>query len=147
MNKQCYTCLAQSGERPIFPEGRITSGTFWTVGHGFPVGMKGWLVIVLKRHIEALHQVTSEEFQELSELIERLSKALRELLNCEKEYLMCFAEAEHFNHIHFHLVAKPAHLPSELKGPKIFAMLNTDTASSLNKVELVEFCRKLKNLV
>jgi len=49
---------------------------------------------------------------------------LRDQLNCEKEYLFCFSEADSFNHIH--IAPKPRGLPPEFKGPRIYAMLRDD---------------------
>lgn len=46
---------------------------------------------------------------------------LYEVLECEKEYVSCYAEMEHFRHIHVHVFAKPHDLPEEWKGGKSFA--------------------------
>ena len=70
--------------------------------HAYPVQRIGWMVIVLKRHAEALHDLTAEEFTELGQIQSRLTHVLFEELHCEKEYSICFGEAENFAHIHFH---------------------------------------------
>ncbi len=38
------------------------------VDHAYPTSHLGWLVIVLKRHVEALHELRKEEFVELAEI-------------------------------------------------------------------------------
>ncbi|MGO8946882.1 MAG: hypothetical protein ACLQUY_04295 [Ktedonobacterales bacterium] len=43
-------------------------GTHWVVDHAYPTSHLGWLVIVLKRHVEALHELRKEEFVELAEI-------------------------------------------------------------------------------
>ena len=74
--------------------------------HAYPTRMKGWLVLVLKRHAEALHELSTEEYTEMAALLERTVRLLRSEMGCAKEYAMCFAEAEHFNHIHLHVVPR-----------------------------------------
>ena len=64
----CYTCRSLSGERRISPGPTIVEGRYWMLEHAYPTCLKGWLVIVLKRHVEALHGLTREEFIELGEL-------------------------------------------------------------------------------
>jgi diadenosine tetraphosphate (Ap4A) HIT family hydrolase len=103
--------------------------------------MKGWLV--LKRHVEALHELSVEEFREMADLQAQGAKALRKILKCEKEYAMCYAEAPGFKHVHVHLVAKAPDLPEELVGPRIFAMLKADV-SAVPREEIRKFCEVLQ---
>lgn len=119
---ECYSCKSNSGEKRISPGPTIYEGEYWLIEHAYPAKLKGWLVIVTKRHVETLHELTTDEFAELGFLCEKTTKLLHELLDCEKEYSMCLAELKHFNNIHFHIVPKPRDLPSELKGANIFAM-------------------------
>ena len=72
----------------------------------------------------------------------KLAQVMRTGAFSEKEYMMCFAEGEHFHHIHF--VAKPVNLPAEAKGPRIFSMLNIDERHAIPTFELKTFCEKLK---
>ena len=44
----------------------------------------------------------------------------------KKVYVALFAEAKHFPHIHFHLIPRPARLPTRLRGPLIFELMRTD---------------------
>jgi len=142
---ECYTCKSTSGEQRISPGPTIYEGNYWLVEHAYPSKLKGWLVILTKRHVETLHELSKEEFAELAEISEKTTKILQETLNCEKEYSMCLAEAEHFNHIHFHIVAKPHDLPTELKGAKIFAMLKVEEQDAIPPAEIKELCEELKN--
>lgn len=117
--RDCYSCLANSGERPISPGCRIYEGTHWYVEHAFPTKVIGWIVIVLKRHTEALHDLSVEEFEELGQIQFASAKALNKVLNTQKEYCACFAEADHFHHIHFHIVPVSRETPKEFHGPKL----------------------------
>ncbi len=142
---ECYSCKSISGEKRISPGPVIYEGRYWLIEHAYPSKLKGWLVIITKRHVETLHELTKEEFAELGEICEKTTKLLHEILGCEKEYIMCFAELEHFNHIHFHIVPKPHDLPRELRGAKVFAMLKVEEKDAIPRKEIKEFCESLKN--
>jgi diadenosine tetraphosphate (Ap4A) HIT family hydrolase len=96
-------------------------------------------VLLPKRHIEALHELTRDEFLELAEIEYRLVQAMHADGSVEKEYLMCFAEGEGFHHVHLHLVPKPADLPADLKGPRIFTLLQVDEEHAIAPEELRRF--------
>ena len=140
---ECWTCRSNSGEQRISPGQTIYDGKYWFVEHAYPVKQKGWIVIVLKRHAEALHELSSDEFMELGSIQSRLAKLLREVLNCQKEYVSCYAEKEHFQHIHFHVFAKPYDLPDNLFGGKSFALINVSKEEAISPDEIKEFCRLL----
>lgn len=141
---ECYTCRSISGERRISPGPTIFEGEFWLVEHAYPCRMVGWLVLVLKRHVEALHELSGEEFAELGELQGRVARLLHGEMGCEKEYMACFAEAEHFRHVHVHMVAKDKGLPPELKGTAIFAMLKATDEEAVPPDEIKAFCEEMK---
>jgi len=140
----CYSCKSTSGEKRISPGPTIYEGEYWLVEHAYPCGMVGWLVLALKRHAEALHELSEEEFAELSKLQHHVATILHQELGCEKEYVACFGEAAHFNHIHFHVVAKPHNLPDELRGTGIFRMLKV-TEEEAPRDMIREFCEHLKS--
>ena len=140
---KCLTCLSNSGEKRISPGPMIYEGIYWYLEHAYPTSLKGWLVAVLKRHVEALHELTPEEFTELGIIQARATKLLFETLNCEKEYVMCLAEGEGFHHIHFHIVPKPRNLPDELKAARIFALLKVTAEEALPPQEVKAFCELL----
>lgn len=146
----CLTCLNLSGERRISPGPFIYEGTYWMVDHAYPTTHLGWLVILPKRHIEALHELTKEEFQELADIEYQLVQVMHSDSSIQKEYLMCFAEGEGFHHVHIHVVPRPADLPEHLKGPRVFALLTTDEEYAIAAQELTAFCedftRKLQAL-
>ena len=80
----CLTCKSISGEKRISPGPTIHEARFWYIEHAYPCKLKGWLVLVLKRHVEALHDLTQEEFLELGELQFRLSRLLSDELKAAK---------------------------------------------------------------
>jgi diadenosine tetraphosphate (Ap4A) HIT family hydrolase len=141
---ECWTCRSNTGEKRISPGPTIFEGNYWLVEHAYPVKVIGWLVIVLKRHAEALHELTSEEFAELGQIQARLIPLLHKELHCEKEYISCYAEMEHFRHIHVHIFARPIDLPEELKGGNSFAFLKVKPEAAVPPDEIIRFCESLK---
>ncbi len=134
----------QFREQRISPGPTIYEGEYWLVEHAYPIKM-GWLVIVLKRHLEALHDLSPEEFAELASLQSQATRSLFEELNCQKEYISCYGEAEGFSHIHFHVFAKPADLLEELKGGKSFNLLKVSREEAIPAGEVIAFCELLQN--
>ena len=142
---ECWTCRSNSGERRISPGPTIYEGNYWLVEHAYPVKVAGWIVIVLKRHAEALHELMAEEFAELAQIQARLILLLHEELHCEKEYISCYAEMEHFRHIHFHVFAKPADLPDALRGGGSFALLKVPPEEAVPTSQIISFCELLRD--
>ena len=93
---ECWTCKSNTGEKRISPGPTVFDGKYWLVEHAYPVKTIGWLIIVLKRHAEALHELTTEEFAELAWIQGKFIHLLHEELSCEKEYISCYAETGHF---------------------------------------------------
>lgn len=140
----CWTCKSNTGEKRISPGPTIFEGRYWLVEHAYPIRRLGWLVIVLKRHSEALHELSAEEFAELGYIQSETVKVLFEETHCEKEYISCYAETEHFHHIHFHVFAKPVDFPDELKGGKSFTLLKVAPEEAIPADEVISFCESLK---
>jgi diadenosine tetraphosphate (Ap4A) HIT family hydrolase len=138
----CLSCLSNSGARRISPGPTIYDGTYWLIEHAYPCSLPGWLVIVAKRHVEALHDLTAEERAELAILQFKAIAALRETFGCRKEYLVCFAESEGFEHIHFHVVPRADGLEESLKGTKAFTLL-TARGDNLTPKTVQETCAQL----
>jgi diadenosine tetraphosphate (Ap4A) HIT family hydrolase len=141
----CWTCRALSGEARISPGPSIWKGEYWTVEHAYPVAAVGWLVIVLNRHVEALHGLSEVELQELAAIQALAIRALHEETHCEKEYLSCYAEAAHFRHIHFHLFAKSSTLPADFVGAKSFALLRPTDNETVPGEEIAAFCEAIRD--
>jgi diadenosine tetraphosphate (Ap4A) HIT family hydrolase len=139
----CLSCESISGKKRISPGKIIYQGKYWVVDHAYPSQLLGWLVIVLKRHAEALHELTCEEFAELAQILEKTVKTLHEEFKTEKEYISCFAEGENFKHIHVHVMPRMAELADELKGPRIFSLLKEDDTKAVPKQLIVELSERL----
>ena len=133
---ECWSCRSNSGERRISPGQTIHLGEFWQVEHAYPTRLPGWLVIVLRRHAEALHELKPEEFAEFATVLEHTCRLLHEVLHCEKEYVACYAEMDHFRHVHFHVVPRAKDLPREFAGTKSFALLQVSESDALPREQI-----------
>lgn len=141
---KCLSCKSLSGEKRISPGPTIYEGKYWVVEHAYPVKLLGWLVIVLKRHLEAVHNLTIEEMVELGQIINKTTKLLHSKLKTEKEYVACFAESEGFSHVHFHIVPRTKDFPKNIRGSKSFSLLSYTEIGSIQKDKIIELCEYLK---
>lgn len=121
MPRNCYAC-DQSGPDAPFRE-RFVREAGWRVAHDFNSSLEGWLILAPLRHIHALDELTADEALALGDLLRRSAVALRSVTGCEKTYVMLFAEAEGFAHLHVHVVPRMADQPVDRRGPDIFGYL------------------------
>jgi diadenosine tetraphosphate (Ap4A) HIT family hydrolase len=139
----CYSCQALRGERRISPGERIYEGQHWVIDHAWPTTLVGWVVLVLRRHAAALHELTADEFAEMGTLTARAVQTLHAETGCTKEYLACFAEALHFNHVHIHIVPRAADLPHTVHGPRIFTLLQPNEGEQATERAVQAFCAQM----
>lgn len=144
----CKVCQSFSGEEAFFPEAVVHETALWRVGHAYNTVFVGWFVADLKRHVEALHDLTDEEFAELKNIVQGLSRALRVVMDTKKEYFAIFAEGEGFQHVHAHIVARTEEFDMQYKGPKCFGLLKSDPeAVAAARPMILELCRKIKEKI
>ncbi len=141
----CLSCQSNTGRRRISPGPPIHEGEFWLIEHAYPTSLLGWTVIVLRRHAEALHELTDAEFAELARLQGAVARALRAAFGCAKEYSICYAEIAGFEHIHFHLVPRAPGLPADERGGAVFGHLKAREA--VPAADVVRACEELARLV
>ena len=79
----------------------------------------------------AIHELTPIEVESLGPMIRSLSVALRDVVGCQKTYVMQFAEAAGHSHVHFHVVPRMADFTDEQKGPNVFTFLRVPESEQL----------------
>jgi len=79
----------------------------------------GWFVVAPVRHVEQVDALDPDEQSALGPLLAEVAGALRAETPCEKVYVSVFAEV--LKHLHVHVIARPADLPAEERGPRLFA--------------------------
>ncbi|MFJ2394775.1 HIT family protein [Streptomyces sp. NPDC087843] len=119
----CYTCGMEAEFDDLPPRECVAHDRLWRVAHVFDTTVRGWLVLLPRRHVTAVHDLTDVEASALGVWQVRLSRALRSVTGCAKTYVVQFAEAEGFAHVHFHIVPRMADLRPEHRGPGIFELL------------------------
>ena len=121
----CRTCelAARRDSGEASPWELITRTRSWDVAHAYNTAIEGWLVLVARRHITALADMTDDEARELGPLIRAVSSALRDGVGCVKTYVAQFAEDPRHPHVHVHVIPRQADQPAELTGPRIFSQL------------------------
>ena len=144
--KTCSSCESNTGRRRISPGPPIHAGEFWLVEHAYPTSLLGWTVIVLRRHVEALHELTDGEFAELAQLQAAVARALRTAFGCAKEYSVCYAEMAGFEHVHFHLIPRAAGLAPAERGGAMFSHLKSPDRA-VPPADVVDACGTLARLV
>ena len=111
------------------PRERILVQGGWRIALAFNSSLPGWLVLVPTRHVTALHELSVEESEEMGLLARRASIALQQVTGCLKTYLMLFAEAEGFDHLHVHVVPRMPDFSDDVRGPRVFTFLSEDAAT------------------
>lgn len=144
MSSECLSCLGLAGTPRVSPGPPIHVSTYWQVEHAYPSKLVGWLVVVLRRHAIALHELTSAEFAELGQVLELTVRLLHETLGPAKEYAACFAEARGFEHIHFHVVPRAHDMPEELMGAGSFELIRVSHADAADPADVKAFCETLR---
>ncbi|MFI6586533.1 HIT family protein [Embleya sp. NPDC050493] len=119
----CHSCEQEARFGGLPSRERVAFDAWWRVAHAFDSALPGWLVLVPRRHVVSVAELTDDEAGALGTWQVALARALREVTGCAKTYVAQFAEREGFAHVHFHIVPRPPDLAAELRGPRAFAML------------------------
>lgn len=84
-----------------YKELEITEGQYWKVGLHSNQFYLGRCVVVLKRHVDDLLDVTEEERGELFDITKRLRDTVRELFNVDMFNYAAFGNEVGHTHLHF----------------------------------------------
>ncbi|MEV3858241.1 HIT family protein [Streptomyces sp. NPDC050095] len=123
MTPFCHACDAEACFAELPPRERIACDAHWRVAHAYNSALPGWLVLLPRRHVTAVHELTDAEAATLGRWQVGLSRALRDVTGCAKTYVVQFAEAEGFAHVHFHVVPRTERLTVAQRGPGVFELL------------------------
>jgi diadenosine tetraphosphate (Ap4A) HIT family hydrolase len=139
----CYTCDREARADHLPPRESIAADDYWRVAHSFNSALPGWLVLLPRRHVTSVGGLTDAEAEGLGTWQVRLSRALHQVLGCRKTYIGQFAESEGFAHVHFHVIGKPLDLAHELRGHRIFQMLNSADHPPVSPQQMDEIASEL----
>lgn len=136
VSEDCYSCRQDASYDTLPPRERIASDTLWRAAHSFGTSLPGWLVLLPRRHVTSIADLTDDEATGLGLWQVRLSRALHETTGCAKTYVAQFAEKSGFEHVHFHVVPRMADLAPDSRGPDVFALLNPTEAERVSTAEM-----------
>lgn len=147
--KQCMTCELVSrrnaGDVPLWDCIRRTQ--FWDVVHSYNTALAGWLVLVARRHVEAIDELTDDEAVELGRLMRQASIALREVTGCIKTYVIQFAEHQDHPHVHFHIVPRMADQPDNRRSVRIFEYLGVPEEERVSEERMNEIAARVRDIL
>lgn len=113
--------------------------------HSYDTSLEGWLVLVARRHITAVAEMTDEEARELGPLIKAVSAALHEVVGCEKTYIAQFAEHPDHPHVHGHVIARRADLPEHARGPLVFSQVGVEGSGRVSEGRMNEIASSVRS--
>lgn len=106
--------------------------------------MLGWIVLVVRRHVAAIADLTDDEAAALGPLVRNVSRALHEHVGCQKTYVIQFAEHPQHRHVHVHVVPRPEGLTEDEVGPGIFKFLGVDEADRISEADMNALAANLR---
>jgi diadenosine tetraphosphate (Ap4A) HIT family hydrolase len=139
----CYTCRQNDLIGTLPPRDLVAFDEHWRVGHAFDSALPGWLVLVPRRHVVSIADLTDDEAATLGSWQVRLARALRAVTGCAKTYVMQFAEQEGFAHVHFHIVPRMPDQPADRRGPRVFGYLGVPADQRLSEQQRDEVAAAL----
>ncbi|MCG8350389.1 MAG: HIT family protein [Chloroflexales bacterium] len=147
--RRCDTCTRliarDQGTAPLWDA--IYRADFWDVAHSCNTSLAGWLVLIARRHIETIAELTQPEALELGLLLKRVSHAVQAATGCVKTYVVQFAEADEHPHVHFHIVPRMADQPRERCGPHVFAHLGVAEHERVDEATMNELARRIRAIL
>jgi diadenosine tetraphosphate (Ap4A) HIT family hydrolase len=117
------------------------------VVHSYDTALPGWLVLVTRRHIKAVDELTDTEAIELGRLIRRTSVALKEVTGCVKTYVIQFAEREDHPHVHFHIIPRMADQPENRHSTQIFGYLGIPEEERVSQEVMNAIAAKVREVL
>lgn len=142
----CNSCQRihdrNAGKAPLWDE--IYRSRFWDVVHAYNSSYLGWLVLVLRRHAEAIDELAADEALELGSLLRQVSLALKQELGCSKTYVMQFSESPDHPHVHFHVVARMPEQAPEDRAYRIFRHLGAPLEQRCGEEQLNQLARGIR---
>lgn len=112
----CAFCTADAPGAPPRERAHLTDR--WRVT-AHRSALPGWMLLMPRRHVESIAELTEQEARELGLLLRQASVVHEREFGAEKTYVMQFAEG--VKHAHFSLVPRMPDLPSERRGAKVAA--------------------------
>jgi len=147
--KTCKACelvaRRDQGTAPLWD--CIFRTSLWDVAHCYDSALLGWLVLVARRHIASLAELSVQEAAELGQLIRTTSFALKEVTGCVKTYSLQFAESPKHQHVHFHIISRMADLPDDHCSTQIFKYIGVPEKERVSQEAMNTIAEKIQRIL
>lgn len=140
----CYACDHDNEFANLPRRDHIIVERGWISAHVINCALPGWLVLLPLGHVEKLHELSAEEASALGDLRTRLSSVLVAVTSCTKTYVVLFAEAPGFTHLHSHLVPRMSAFRDAQVGVGIFDYLSRPEAKWVTAAERDDIARQVR---
>lgn len=144
---ECRTCelieRRDAGDAP--PWDLILRTPGWDLAHAYGTSIEGWLVLVVRRHITSLADLTDSEAGEIGPLIKQVSQALRQVVGCVKTYVAQFAEHPLHPHVHVHVIPRAADQAEDQRGPRVFSQLGIPAELCVSDKRMNDIAADMRN--
>jgi diadenosine tetraphosphate (Ap4A) HIT family hydrolase len=145
----CITCdlikRRDNGEAPVWDS--ILRTELWDLVHSYDTSLLGWLVLIARRHVASLSELTEEEAAEMGSLMRTVSKALESVTGCQKTYVAQFAESRRHPHVHVHVIPRMQDLPEDALGPAVFSRLGAPQDEHVNEAAMEELALEVRSIL
>lgn len=145
----CTTCellrARDAGDRPLWDN--IYRTAYWDVVHCNSTSLPGWMVLVVRRHIVAIADLTEAEAIELGRLQRWVSMALQQALGCTKTYVVQFAEHPQHPHVHFHIIPIMADTSADERSIHVFKHLGVPEAERVSEARMNEIAIAVRDFL
>ncbi len=145
----CMTCellhARDAGDRPLWDN--IHRTAHWDVVHCNSTSLLGWMVLVVRRHIASIAELTEDESVELGRMLRLVSIAVQQATGCEKTYVVQFAEHPQHPHVHFHVIPRMADLLTDQRGPTIFKHLGVPETERVSEARMNEIAAGVRDFL
>lgn len=120
-HSDCAFCAVDVDSAPARERAHLTS--HWRVT-AHRSALPGWMLLIPRRHIESLSELTGDEASELGLLLRDAARVQAAEFDALKTYVMQFAEG--VKHAHFSLAPRRADLPAARLGAAASAYNSED---------------------
>ncbi len=146
---ECLTCkMIEQRETETVPLwDNIYRTKHWDVVHSYNTSLLGWLVLVVRRHIRSLDELTEEEAIEFGQLIRYVSIALKQTTDCLKTYVVQFADNPDHSHVHCHIIPRMPDWPKEQKAKEVFKYLNVPEAERVSDEDMTKLSQQIRTIL
>lgn len=140
----CFTCENTNRIDSLPARELVAADEYWRVAHAFDTALPGWLILVPRRHVTTIADLSDGEAAGLGGWQVRLSRALKAVTGCVKTYVVQFAEADGFAHVHFHIVPRMGDLAPDRLGPNVFGLLGVTGDARVDSERMDDLARALR---